>query len=267
MKRGRPLSSSDLSMPPNKKILIERSPERTEQRQETLNKANNILKLWKSLSSRVNSEDSKTQQPGSEMASPDHGSPKKSLLRHLKLTKYKIDYAKDYGTEKQVIYYCTKYLNDVPTSYYTLCSRADAYCKLGKYDRAMKDLNSAILIKPQRTNAWYLRGAVKGLKESYTDAIQDLNKAIMIDPNNCSALKCRAYCYYKLKVYEEALCDIKMVIIMGCANESTFINKNIIMREIREIKKHNNLTKGLEVSEDNGAPLSVIDTKGKGKAY
>ncbi|RHZ71650.1 hypothetical protein Glove_256g139 [Diversispora epigaea] len=223
-----------------------------------------ILALWKSFSSRVNPEDPQTQRPGSEMASPDHGSPKKSSLRHLKLSKYKIDYAKDYGTEKQVIHYCTKYLNDVPASYYTLCNRADAYCELKKYDRAMEDLNSAILLKPQRTNAWYLRGVVKGLKESYTDAIQDLNKVIMIDPNHCLALKFRAYCYYKLKEYEEALCDIKMVIIMGCADESTFINKVNIMKEI---KKLNNSTQDLEVGDDNGAPLSVSDTKGKGKAY
>ncbi|RHZ87836.1 hypothetical protein Glove_29g167 [Diversispora epigaea] len=44
MKRGRPLSPSDLSTPPNKKRLIEKSPERTEQRHETLNKSNNTLK-------------------------------------------------------------------------------------------------------------------------------------------------------------------------------------------------------------------------------
>ncbi|RHZ88379.1 hypothetical protein Glove_23g227 [Diversispora epigaea] len=44
MKRGRPLSTSDLSTPPNKKILIERSSERTKQKHKTLNKSNNIFK-------------------------------------------------------------------------------------------------------------------------------------------------------------------------------------------------------------------------------
>ncbi|RHZ71608.1 hypothetical protein Glove_256g173 [Diversispora epigaea] len=136
-----------------------------------------------------------------------------------------MNYAKDFGTEKQVVHYCTKYLNDVPNSYYTLCNRAEAYSKLEKFDRAIEDLSSAIL-----------RGVIKGLKGSYTSAIYDLSKAIIIDPNNCLALKCRAYCYYKLKVYEEALCDIKMVTIMGCGSESTYINKANIMRELKKLE-------------------------------
>ncbi|RHZ75523.1 hypothetical protein Glove_213g104 [Diversispora epigaea] len=130
--------------------------------------------------------------------------PKKSLHR-FNITKFKIGYAKSYETEKQV--------------------KADAFCKLKKYDKAINDLNLAIQLKPQRSIAWYLRGAVKGFKESYTDAIEDLSKALRIKPINCLALKCRAYCYYQLKSYEEALCDLNMVIIMGCPSEFTYINK------------------------------------------
>ncbi|RHZ80967.1 hypothetical protein Glove_130g42 [Diversispora epigaea] len=44
MKRQRSLSPSDLSTPPNKKILIERSPESIVQRRETLNEVNNKQK-------------------------------------------------------------------------------------------------------------------------------------------------------------------------------------------------------------------------------
>ncbi|RHZ78456.1 hypothetical protein Glove_164g62 [Diversispora epigaea] len=102
----------------------------------------------------------------------------------------------------------------------------------------------------------YLRGAAKGLDKSYVDSVYDLNKAIVIDPNNCWALKCRAYCYYMLKEYEEALCDLKMVIILGCADESTYINKINIMRELKNLK---NSTQG-------GASSNTNDIKGKGKA-
>ena len=161
--------------------------------------------------------------------------PKKSLLQRFNMTKFKIGYAKSYETEKQVIYYCTKYLNNFPTSYTTLCDRADAFCKLKKYDKAINDLNLAIQLKPERPIAWYLRGAVKGFKESYTDAIDDLSKALRIDPINCLTLKCRAYCYYQLKSYEEALCDLNMIIIMGCPNEFTYINKANILRELKNL--------------------------------
>ncbi|RHZ66100.1 hypothetical protein Glove_309g158 [Diversispora epigaea] len=44
MKRQRSLSPSDLSTPPNKKILIERSPKSIAQKQESLNEVNNRLK-------------------------------------------------------------------------------------------------------------------------------------------------------------------------------------------------------------------------------
>ncbi|RHZ71590.1 hypothetical protein Glove_256g141 [Diversispora epigaea] len=205
-------------------------------------------------SSKVHSGD---QQSGSATESSDRRSPGKSLLRHLKITKFQINYAKDFGNEKQVVHYCTKYLDDFPTSYSTLCNRAEAYCKLKKYSRVIDDLSSAILLKPQRSTAWYLRGVVKGLKKSYADALFDLNKAIMFDPNNCLALKCRAYCHYMLESYEEALCDLKLVIISGCGDEATYINKTNIMRILKD-----STNKDLEVGSKNG----VNDIKGKGKA-
>ncbi|RHZ88969.1 hypothetical protein Glove_19g168 [Diversispora epigaea] len=73
------------------------------------------------------------------------------------------------------------------------------------------------------------RGVIKGLEKSYDNAINDLSKAIRIGPINCFALKSRVYCYYQLKLLEEALCDLNMVIILGCSDENTHINKlNII---------------------------------------
>ncbi|RHZ85771.1 hypothetical protein Glove_60g44 [Diversispora epigaea] len=151
-----------------------------------------------------------------------------------------------FGNEKQVVHYCTKYLDDFPTSYSTLCIRAEEYCKLKKYSRAINDLSSAIQLKPQRSSAWYLRGAIKGLKKSYADAIFDLNKAMMFDPNNCLALKCRAYSYYMLESYEEALGDIKLVIILGCGDETTYIHKINIMRKLKD-----STNKDLEVGNKN----------------
>ncbi|RHZ90181.1 hypothetical protein Glove_5g5 [Diversispora epigaea] len=216
-----------------------------------------VSKFWKKSSAEVRPD---PQQPRS--ATADHRSSKKLLLHNLKLTKFKINYAKDFGTEKQVVHYCTKYLADFPTSYSTLCNRAEAYCKLKKYNKAINDLNDAIQLKPQKTTAWYLRGAIKGLKESYTEAIYDLSKAIIMDSNNCFALNCRAYCYYMLKEYEEALCDIKMVIILGCGNESTYIAKENIMRKLKNL---DNSTQG-DLEGTMGASSSVNDIKGKRQA-
>ncbi|RHZ80744.1 hypothetical protein Glove_132g206 [Diversispora epigaea] len=221
-----------------------------------------ISKLWKKSSAEVRPEDPQDRQPRS--ATSDDRSQKKSLLRHLNITKFKINNAKEFETEKEVVHYCTKYLNDFPTSYSSLCNRAEAYCKSKKYNKAIIDLNDAILLKPQKSTAWYLRGAAKGLKKSYVDAIYDLSKAIIIDPKNSLALKCRAYCYYMLKSYEEALCDVKMVIILGCGSESTYINKINSMRKLKDL---NNFTQGNLEVDNISALSSVNDTKGKRKRY
>ncbi|RHZ85981.1 hypothetical protein Glove_57g77 [Diversispora epigaea] len=180
----------------------------------------NIVSLLKRSFAKVYPKDPQTE------------SPKKSPLRHLKITKLKINYTKDFGTEKQVIHYCTKYLKDFPTSYKTFCDRAEAYFKLKKYSRAINDLNSAILLKPERPTAC---------------------KAIRIDPINCFALKSRAYCYYQLNSLEETLCDLNMVIILGCSDENTRINKANILRELKE--KNNSAKEDLRNDSNNGASL------------
>ncbi|RHZ59089.1 hypothetical protein Glove_365g161 [Diversispora epigaea] len=146
----------------------------------------NIVSLLKKSFAKVYPKDSQTE------------SPKKSPLRHLKITNLK-------STMKKILEQ--------------------------KSNRAINDLNSAILLKPERPAAWYLRGAIKGLEN---DAINDLSKAIRIDPINCFALKSRAYCYYQLNSLEETLCDLNMVIILGCSDENTYINKANILRELKE---------------------------------
>ncbi|RHZ78353.1 hypothetical protein Glove_165g135 [Diversispora epigaea] len=66
-----------------------------------------------------------------------------------------------------------------------------------------------------------------------------------------------------MQEYEEALCDLKMVIILGCADESTYINKINIMKELKNL--NNSTQRDLVV--DMGASSSVNDIKGKRKAY
>ncbi|RHZ59092.1 hypothetical protein Glove_365g162 [Diversispora epigaea] len=198
-----------------------------------------ISKLWKRSSPTVHSEDSQAQQPVSLAAATSDptppSTPKNLLLRHLNMTKFKIDCAKHFEKENQVVHYCTKYLVNFPNSYSTMCNRAEAYGKLKKYDEAINDLDAAVLLRPQRSTAWCLRGVVKGLKKSYTDALDDLNKAIVIDPIDCLALKWRAFCYYNLKSYEQALSDHNLVINLGCSDEFTYINRANIYKELKNL--------------------------------
>ncbi|MDD9810403.1 MAG: FRG domain-containing protein [Gammaproteobacteria bacterium] len=76
--------------------------------------------------------------------------------------------------------------------------RAIAQFKLKKYEEALRDLDKAISLGPDKA-AWYRnRGIVKHFLEKYDAAIGDLDKAIEIAPNEAILYWVRGYIYTKL---------------------------------------------------------------------
>ncbi|RHZ55836.1 hypothetical protein Glove_410g82 [Diversispora epigaea] len=173
-----------------------------------------ICALGKKMSSIIHSQ--VQQQPPSTL-SPSTSvfeSPKRrsfNFLRHH-VPKFKINCAKYYGNENLVVKYCTQYLDDFPSSYSTLCNRAETFGKLKRYDEALNDLNHAITVKLHKSTAWCLRGIIKGLKKFYMEALEDLNSALYRDKSNYLALKWRAFCYYEIHQYIHALWDLDLII-------------------------------------------------------
>ncbi|RHZ64836.1 hypothetical protein Glove_320g2 [Diversispora epigaea] len=180
---------------------------------------------------QVPKQPSSTPSPSTlVLESPKHRS--FSLLHHH-LLKFKIKCPKYYGNEK-VIKYCTQYLDDFPSSYSTLCNRAEAFKKLKRYDEALIDLNHAITVKPNKSTAWCLRGIIKGLNKFYMEALEDLNRALYQDINNYLALKWRALVYYEINLYDHALCDLDLIINSGCADAFTYLTRANTNRRLKK---------------------------------
>ncbi|RHZ71597.1 hypothetical protein Glove_256g66 [Diversispora epigaea] len=160
------------------------------------------------------------------------------LLRHH-VPKFKIHCAKYYNNENLVIEYCTQYLDRFPSSYSTLCDRAETFGKLRRYGEALNDLNRAIAIKPHKSTAWCLRGIIKGLNKFYMEAIEDLNNALYRDKINYLALMWRAFCYHEIQFYNHALWDLDLIIKSGYADAFTYLNRADINRRLKKFKDAN----------------------------
>jgi tetratricopeptide (TPR) repeat protein len=68
--------------------------------------------------------------------------------------------------------------------------RALAYTLKGEYDRAVADLDQAILMRPQYTSAWARRCWVYNAKREYDRAIADCDEAFRLSPDRFGLSHC-----------------------------------------------------------------------------
>ncbi len=143
-------------------------------------------------------------------------------------------------------YTIANYNNEIdsdPNNCLSLNNRAEAFCNIKDYEKAVKDWNKILEIdteyeidyfkkayaehkidnnkqaiedytryledNPKCASAYNNRGRVKECFEycNYKDAIEDYNAAIMLEPDNCMYLNNRARAYYWNKDYIEAIED------------------------------------------------------------
>lgn len=85
--------------------------------------------------------------------------------------------------------------------------RAQAYCKLGRYEDALADCNRALAVDPESPDAYLGRGYVRHIQNQETLAIEDINQAIKLDPKNPVAYNNRAWSYAVLGSWKTAIED------------------------------------------------------------
>jgi tetratricopeptide (TPR) repeat protein len=59
-----------------------------------------------------------------------------------------------------------------------------ALCGVGKYDEAAHYADKAVILDPNSTLDWYMKGAVAEAKDDKTEAILDHQKSLSLDPNS-----------------------------------------------------------------------------------
>jgi len=76
------------------------------------------------------------------------------------------------------------------------------------YDQALSDLNKAIELDPQYSNAYFTQGDVYAKKQIYDSAILNYTKAIEFTPDYADAYYFRAKAYLLIKDYDKAWDDL-----------------------------------------------------------
>ena len=94
-----------------------------------------------------------------------------------------------------------------PNSWMALNNRGRAYFHKKDYDRAIRDFDLAIHLKPDHAKAYNNRGNAYNSKGQYDAAIKDLDKAIELKPDVAEAYNNRGIAYYGKGQYDAAIKD------------------------------------------------------------
>ncbi len=164
-----------------------------------------------------------------------------------------------------------------------------AYAKhfLKDYQGAINDLNKAIEIDPQYSDAYTNRGAAKDELEDYQGAIGDFTKAIEIEPQDAFAYYNRGNAKYELGDYQAAIADYNQAIEINPHYAGAYFNRGIAKRNLKDYQgaiadytraieidpKHANaysnrgFTKGIGFSDREGACKDFKKAASLGNEY
>ena len=103
-------------------------------------------------------------------------------------------------------------------------NRGNAYRKLGKYDRAIKDYNEAIRIEPDYAEAYYNRGNAYSKNGEAARAIQDYNKALALKPDYVEVYNNRGNIFLDKGELNRAIADFNKVIVLNPEYAKAYMN-------------------------------------------
>ncbi len=95
----------------------------------------------------------------------------------------------------------------------TLC-----YFKLGQKKEALDSINHFIRLDANKSNPYFIRGKIYHDFFQYEKALQDLNKAILLEANS-NFYEQRAFLFRDIKQYDKAILDWEKAISLGTTRE------------------------------------------------
>lgn len=103
--------------------------------------------------------------------------------------------------------------------------RGDAYRRAGLYDQALADMNKALALDPNDSDAYVDRGNVYKNKGQYDLALHDYDQAIRLDPNSATAFYDRGDFFLDRRQYDRAIQDDDQAIRLKPDYASAFDNR------------------------------------------
>ncbi|WP_423128807.1 tetratricopeptide repeat protein [Gaoshiqia sp. Z1-71] len=111
------------------------------------------------------------------------------------------------------IEYYTKKINQNPNDYVSLVERGISYNLKDDFENSLKDLNAALELDSNNSDALYYRAIALSRLDKVKEAIEDLNRLIDLNESDKAELfNNRGYSYMLLKDYEAALKDYNKAI-------------------------------------------------------
>jgi tetratricopeptide (TPR) repeat protein len=103
------------------------------------------------------------------------------------------------------------------------------------YDHAISEYTEAIKLDPNNdfanASAYYYRGLAYGYKNEYEKAIHDLNMAILLNPTRATAYYYRGLAYYHKNEYDCAIRDFNEVIFLDPSVPTAYYYRGVAHQE------------------------------------
>ena len=130
----------------------------------------------------------------------------------------------DWGTS---IEHYTKSIEWNPLVYLNFVNRAEAYTRMGQYDKAISDGNRAIELNPNEPAAFYNRGSAYACQDQLDLAIADFTRTIELNPAHLDAFLNRGTAHSALNDLPRAMEDYNRAIDIDPRNATAFSNRGV----------------------------------------
>jgi len=114
----------------------------------------------------------------------------------------------------------------VPLAY---LNRGVAFAELGQREKALEDIDQAILLAPAGADGYRERGILFGEMGQYDRAVTDLSQAIILDPSDASSYNNRGIALEYLGQLDRSLADYDKAIALHPGDSSFYRNRGIAL--------------------------------------
>ena len=121
-----------------------------------------------------------------------------------------------------------------PNAYPAYLGRADFYSQNGFYEKALKDINAALSLKPDYTEALRQKGTVLLLSGDARSAIKIYTDMLNVNPNDVTLLNNRAAACLSLRMFAEAKADLDKSINLDAGQIDPYYNRSIVFIEYQQ---------------------------------
>ena len=131
-------------------------------------------------------------------------------------------------------------------------SRGIAWVSTHRLNNALADFSKAIELDPKNVAAYTGRGAVRQGKRELDKALADYNKAIELDPNNALAYMSRSAMWRDRGEFDKAIVDSNKALELDSENVGIYINRALMRASKGELEKAlEDYNKSIELDPNN----------------